>query len=271
MLTLDIAISTHRPEGIARVSRMVLPPIEGVNYVVSWQEHGNAPIPAELQRSDVAIYRFDQKGVSLNRNNAFAHCKSDVIVVSDDDLVLYADGLEKVRKYYEDNPEADFVTFRAEWGCQTKCYPECETRLALPLPKYYYVSNIEITIRRRTAGSLRFHPLFGLGAQKLQGGEDELLMLVAIKRGYDCRFVPIDICLHDHPSTGTKSAFTRGNLRAQGAVIALYWPKTAILRVPLKAWRVARAGRASLLKALVYIASGAIMGCAIYFRTRQYF
>lgn len=271
MLTLDIAISTYRPEGIERVALMVLPPIVGVNYVVSWQEHGNAPIPQALQRSDVAIYRFDHKGQSFNRNNSLARCKGDIIVVADDDLVLYADKLEKVRKYYEDNPEADFVTFRAEWGNHTKLYPKYETRLTLPLPKYYYVSCIEITLRRRTAGSLRFHPLFGLGSPKLQGGEDELLLLVAIKRGLDCRFVPIDICKHDHPSTGIKGAYTPGNLRAQGAVITLYWPKTAVLRVPLKAWRVARAGKASLLMALAYTASGAIMGCAIYWRTRRYF
>ncbi len=72
--TLDLLVATHRPEGILRVAQMVLPPIAGVRYVVSWQNHHDAPEPEVLKRPDVTILRFDGVGLSANRNNALANC-----------------------------------------------------------------------------------------------------------------------------------------------------------------------------------------------------
>ena len=87
MLTLDIAIVTHRPEGIARVAAMNLPVIDGVRYVVSWQSHEEAPVPESLVRDDVEIHRFDGRGISLNRNHAYDHCRADIVLNADDDLI----------------------------------------------------------------------------------------------------------------------------------------------------------------------------------------
>ncbi len=56
MLELDIAICTYGADGPSRVAMMLLPPEEGVRYVVSWQEHGDAVLPEILKdRKDVAV------------------------------------------------------------------------------------------------------------------------------------------------------------------------------------------------------------------------
>ena len=82
MLTLDVAISTYKRDGIRKVEKMLPPPQEGVKYVVSWQEHDDNPIPSELSsRADVEVYRLDKKGLSNNRNNAISHCKGDIILI----------------------------------------------------------------------------------------------------------------------------------------------------------------------------------------------
>lgn len=87
-LTLQVAIPTHAPEGISRIERVLLPPREGVGYVVSWQDHRNARIPdAVAARDDVEVLRFDGRGLSANRNNALEHCRADIILIGDDDLV----------------------------------------------------------------------------------------------------------------------------------------------------------------------------------------
>ena len=94
MLELDIAICTYGADGPSRVAMMLLPPEEGVRYVVSWQEHGDAVLPEILKdRKDVAVFRLDKKGLSNNRNNAIANCTGDIVLISDDDRSIIRKGL----------------------------------------------------------------------------------------------------------------------------------------------------------------------------------
>lgn len=257
-LTLDIAIATHLPEGISRVAKMNLPKIENVKYVISWQNHQDSEIPETLKRDDIEIYRFDLQGQSLNRNNAFSHCSSDIILCSDDDLIYSRDGLLSLIDAFAKHPEVDFATFRSIHHGSKVAFPSQSSQLTLPLPKNYSVACFEIAFRRSTAGWLRCHPKLGLGSKHMHGGEDELLLLTAIRRGLNCRFFPITVCSHPQPSTGTKSTLTSKNLCAMGCIIALTYPWSCVLRVPLKAWRVSRSGQASLAKSLWNLASGAL-------------
>lgn len=238
---------------------MNLPIIDGVRYVVSWQDHRNAPIPKQLSsRPDMNILRYEKSGQSHNRNNAFDHCTADVILCSDDDLIYYSEGLKGIVETFSSHPELDFATFRSNSLHREKVFPTRICRLGIPLPKYYSVACYEIAFRRSSAGNLRCHPLFGLGSPAMHGGEDELLLLTAIHRGLNCQYFPLTICAHPHESTGTKSVFSAKNLRAMGCIIALTYPLTCILRIPLKAWRTHKARQASLIKALWYLSAGAI-------------
>lgn len=255
MITLDIAIATHKPEGIRRLAQAELPVIDGVRYVVSWQSHQDAEIPAALLRDDVEIHRFDGHGQSRNRNNSVEHCRADVVMTSDDDLIFFPEGIRALMEAYEAHPEVDFISFRSIHKSGVR-YPAEPSRLHRILPKGYYVACFELSFRRGCG--LRFCTELGLNSPRMHGGEDEILLQSAIRRGLNCWFWPITVCEHDHPSTGTKARFSNENLRASGAVIALTFGWQALLRVPLKAWRVARAGQASLPRALFYIAQGAV-------------
>lgn len=263
MLTLDLAIVTHRPEGIERVARILLPSMPGVRYIVSWQNHGNAPIPQVLQqREDVEVHRHELPGISSNRNNAIDHCSADIVLFADDDLIYHPEYFDNVRRAFEEHPEVDVATFRSIRH-RKPVYPADITLLRQPFPKGYSVSSLEIAFRRSTAGTLRCCTELGLGAPRLHGGEDEIFLMTAIKRGLRCTFFPYIVCEHDHSSTGTKARLTAGNLEASGCVIALTNPATCVLRVPLKAWRVARSGQAPLLTALYHITRGAIAAAGV--------
>lgn len=266
-VTLDVAIATYRPEGIERLARCTLPRIEGVRYIVSWQQHGDKPIPAELVREDVEVHRFDGLGQSPNRNNAFDHCSAEWIMVSDDDLVFREEGVRELMQSLARSPEVDFATFRTVREGSGE-YPAQETDLRWPLPKGYHVGAIELAFRRSTG--LRCCPEFGLNSPKMHGAEDEALLLTAIRRGLRARFYPVTVAEHDHPSTGTKNVLTSGNLRASGCLIALGWPGTAVLRIPLKAWRIARSGRAPLPKALWHMALGGLSAPGVLRRNREF-
>lgn len=268
-MTLDLAMITYRPEGLDRVAKVLLPQQQGMRYIVSWQQHENAPIPAALMRSDVEIHRYDGIGLSNNRNNAIDHCSADIILIADDDITYLPDAFGEIIRIFRENPSLDFATFRSEKDMDPE-FPSAETSLRNPLPKGYYVTSFEMALRRSTAGGLRMCPELGLGAPRFHGGEDEMMLHTAISRGLDCRFFPITICRHPHPSTGTKTSATDGNLRAFGAVIALMHPWSSPLRVPLKAWRIARSGRAPFLRALRYITAGALAAPALLNRNKTY-
>lgn len=258
MLTLDLAMITYRPDGIERLAKAMLPQVPGVRYVISWQDHRGAKIPQELlSRSDIEILRFDRLGQSLNRNNAIAHCRADIILHADDDVIYTVEGFNAVIQAFESHPEMDVATFRSIHDSWRE-FPNEVTNLATAWPRNYYVATFEIAFRRSSAGHLRCCPELGLASPKMHGGEDEMFLFSAIRRGLTCYFIPATICEHPGVSTGEKSHFSNENLRACGCVIALSRPATAILRVPLKAWRVSRAGKSGLIRALRYISLGAL-------------
>lgn len=258
-LTLDIAICTYGPEGISRVARMDLPVIEDVRYVISWQKDESRPIPQSLlDREDVTVGRTDSVGLSNNRNNSLALCTGDIVLIADDDLTFYPDGIRQILDIYRSNPGLEFATFVCEHESPRRL-PQEPVRLSLPLPKGYSVGSWEISFRREAIlrKGIKFHPELGLNAPSLQSGEDEFFLLCAIKNGLDCRFFPIRICAHPHESTGTKSRMTAGNLRGSGCIIRLYYPWSWPLRVLLKAWRLSRRGQASLFPAILHLLQGA--------------
>ncbi len=269
MLTLDLALATYRPEGIARVAAMDLPVVKGVRYVVSWQEHGDHPVPSQLERDDIKIIRFDLKGQSLNRNNAIDNCTADIILNSDDDLIYDADGLRAVISTFESNPDLDVATFEARMH-GAPLYPAATCRLKEPLPKGFWVATFHIAFRRSSTGDLRFHPELGLGSRLMHGSEDELFLLSAIRRKLDCRFFPVTICAHPHESTGTKSKLTPSNLRAMGCYMAIATPSTLPLRLPLKAFRLWRSGRCGLICAARHLIDGARLAPQILKGDRRY-
>lgn len=256
-MTLDVIIATYKPDGIERVAAMLLPPREDVRYVVSWQAHGNAPLPPKIaERDDVMICRADSIGLSANRNNALENVTADIVYILDDDIEICSDAFDSILTTFAENPEVDIATFKSERGVIRE-FPSTPTDLKTTLPKNYYVVTFEIALRRRTAGFHRFCTAFGVGAKRFLSGEEELFLHSAIRKGLCCRFFPILICRHPHSTTAERRQ-TPGTLRAIGAIIALVTPVTAVLRIPLKVYRLWRENLASPLTALYYIIDGAL-------------
>lgn len=258
MLSLDVAISTYKPEGIKRVEKMLesLPEQPNVNYVVSWQEHANADIPVSLlKRGDVKILRYDIKGLSNNRNNAIDHCTGDILLIADDDLNYRKDFAASVIKPFAINPTLDMALFKIEFK-NKKSYPRQECEIKLPLPKNYYVTSMEIAFRRESFRDLRFYPELGLGAADMHCGEEELFLISAIKRGLNLRF--IDKIIAGHPEETTGDKVSEDILRGQGFVIGALYPFTWWMRVPLKALRNFKSKKSSLAMSLRYLAQGAV-------------
>lgn len=256
-LTLEVMIATCGPDGGRRVEAMCLPRLDGVSYLVSWQEPGGAAVPESLScREDVRVLPLGGLGLSLNRNHCLDNARGDILLVADDDLELYPEGLEAVRRLFRENPGLEYGSFRYDSDV-AKTYPSSACSFAR-LPKDFYQTSFEIALRRDSrAGLLRFPENFGLGAAEFTAGEEELFLKKARINGLDCRFFPVTIACHPGATTGVRARLADGALRARGAVAAVEYPLTAVLRVPLVAWRVSRARQAGFMKALRLMAGGA--------------
>lgn len=258
MLTLEVLIATCRPDGIARVAAMELPELEGVGYLVSWQQPGEASVPPGLaSRPDVRIVKNEATCLSGNRNAAFEAARGDILLIADDDLLFTAKGLKGVIDAFAARSSMQMVLFRNE--SSGKAYPAREVGLGRKLPKGYYVSSVEIALRRECLRDprLRFPEDFGLGA-RYGCGEEEIFVAAAIRRGLDVRFIPHTVCRHEGESTGSGHSLSKTTMKGFGATIALLHPLSAAFRLPLKALRLAADGKAGFFRALAAMGSGAI-------------
>lgn len=258
MLTLDLIIATLGPEGIRRVASMLLPPMDGVSYIISWQRSDGVDVPPAIaSRTDVTLLRDDGIGLSRNRNNALNHSTADIRLIADDDLIYTSEQLRDVIATFESNPGLDVACFRYD-GADSKVYPDRECPL-FPVPKYYFPTSFEMALRNRgEAAALRYDERFGLGSALFPLGEEEELLYRIGRLRLDARFFPVTITTHPGHTTGLRPVTDPRALRGQGATIALFYPRTWILRVPLKAWRNSRAGLAPFFRTLVNAFRGAL-------------
>lgn len=253
---LEVLISTFGEKGLTRLSRMTLPKVQEVRYLVSCQCPGytSLPIPDKLIRDDLRIVFTPTKGLSINRNFAIENATAPLCLIADDDISFTPDAFHTIISTFRDNPDIDLATFKyiGSDGNFEKEYPEFIFSLAQPA-KGYYISSIEIAFRREPIieSGIRFNENFGLGNSRFGSGEEELWVHDLLASGLKGQFVPHLIAIHnDSNTTGLRLMASPPVLRAQGAVIKRLYPNTAFLRVILKAWRSSKATRLSMLSCL---------------------
>ena len=231
--TLELLICTLN-EGIRRVPMLLLPPHEGIKYLVSWQQTGTVRVelPAELEnRSDVTVYTLEGRGLAANRNHALKHATGDILLLADDDSKYSEEYLERVLHNFAKYPLADIICFRAvdHEGNFLKDYPSTPYRYA-ERPKNTYISSVEIAFRRKPSLPF-FDERFGLGSKYLACGEEEVFLHTAFRQGLKIIYVPETIVETDPNTTGKRFLTFAAARRAKGAVLCyLYGPTSAMAR-----------------------------------------
>ena len=124
------------------------------------------------------------RGVGKNRNVAILHSSSDILLFSDDDMV-YVDGYEKkIIEAFEKLPDADIIIFNI--GSMEN---NVDRRINCKIKKVNILNVLNygmprIAIRKNSLqkSNIWITSLFGGGA-KYCGGEDNLFLVTAIKKG----------------------------------------------------------------------------------------
>lgn len=215
-MTLQVLICTYGREGLGRVSKMFLPRLDNISYLVSVQNPANEKLdyPQSLIRKDISIYETDTRGLGLNRNCSIANGTGDILLLADDDLIYTEKGLKTVVEAFEDNPDIDIAAFRYSGGDE-KQYPDSEFDMSYE-PRGYYITSFEIALRRRSIPSyIRFSRYLGAGNDIFGAGEENLFVYRLLKSGLKGRFFPVTIVTHPQLTTGSRIA-TAASLRGQG-------------------------------------------------------
>ena len=222
MLTIQFLISTLG-ERIAQAAKVLLPPMEGVSYVVVWQRNGigSDALPAELkEREDVSIVEDNGKGLARSRNIALENATADLLVITDDDNRYDTAAIELIRNAFEKHPTAGLIQFQALTmeGKPLRNYPAFpytyETR-----PRGTYFCSVELVMRRK-ANLPRFDERLGLGAE-LGCGEEEVFVHKAVKRGVKMIYVPQPLVRTDGATTGGRFLTDAKVQKAKGAVLCI--------------------------------------------------
>ena len=194
-MTLDILICSLN-KGIVRVQDVLLPPQEGVHYIVSYQytdERYLDLIPAALtQRPDVSVYKYKGHGLSANRNLALDKATAEIVMYADDDARILPTTPDTVTRVFADDPQLDVAFFTATTytGKPLKQYPDKAFQV-LALPTGYTISALEMAFRRSSVqGRVRFDERFGLGTRFLTCGEEEIWIEDALRTGLKMCYFP---------------------------------------------------------------------------------
>lgn len=222
-MTLDILICSL-DKGVVRIQDVLLPPQDGVHYIVSYQytdERYLDLIPKVLSlREDVSIYTYKGQGLSANRNLALDKATADIVMYADDDAHLLEETPATILRPFVENPELDVAFFCASTytGKPLKNYPTQDFEV-LAMPTQYSISALEMVCRRqKVQGKIRFDERFGLGTKFLTCGEEEVWLEDALRAKLKMHYYPHKIV---ETSTMLKKSLVyvdAGVQRSRGAI-----------------------------------------------------
>jgi len=159
-----------------------------------------------------------EKGLAKSRNKAIDLAEKDICLISDDDLD-YLENLEKnIIKAFEDNSEADIITFCIRTP-DNKPYKKYKDKPFWHTKKTIMsVSSVEISFRLDSINrvKLRFDERFGLGSD-FPTGEEIIFLSDALDKGLKILYIPINIVIHPIESSGKNYTSSR-LIEAKGAM-----------------------------------------------------
>lgn len=190
----------------------------------------NQGVEMESEESEgfISIFNTSEKGISKSRNMALRKAREEICLIADDDIIYKSNALELIQKAFDDNPNADIITFQIETpdGGMFKNYSKDEfwhnERSLLK------VSSVDIALRRESIVNkkIEFDELFGLGS-KYNTGEQNIFLIDCIRNGLKIKYMPIPIVIHPYENSGR--VLDEKHLISKGAVFYRIFKMKGIL------------------------------------------
>ena len=166
---------------------------------------------------NIKIINTDSRGLSLSRNLAIKNSSKKYCLLADDDIVYKEGFYENILNAFEQNINADVITFMMvdEKGNLFKKYSENMNHNYKSIRE---VNSVVIAFKRESVikNNIEFDPLFGLGGT-FETGEEYLFLRNCLEKKLKVLFRPKIILQHDSKSSG-KLAFRDKNIFARAAI-----------------------------------------------------
>lgn len=146
-------------------------------------------------------------GVAKSRNRAIFECDTDVLIFSDDDTVVFREGVVAVQDEFERDATLDFLLLRSvdHVGELRKSYPRAGSRVSLLNIGRYGTIEIAIRADRVRREKIEFDARFGAGTN-LPLGDEFLFLAALLDRSLHGRHSSIVIARHDRNSSGRSNS-----------------------------------------------------------------
>lgn len=168
-----------------------------------------------------------ERGLSKSRNLAISNSFSDICLVSDDDIV-FVDGFEdKIRKMYEDLPEADIIIYDYSTSDKKRqCKRLGFSPKKLRLIDLLKVSSVRISFKREKIenNNIKFNELFGAGST-FPSGEENLFLKDCFNSRLKIYYYPLVICDVDFEESSWFNGFDEQYFQGKGALSYAFWGK----------------------------------------------
>ena len=199
---LEVLVCTFEDRLSGLISRLPAPQA-GIAYLIchqvpSGQDFDVSPL---RKRDDLRYMRFDDRGLSRNRNHCLRHAVGHICLIADDDIEFLPGWTETVLRGFETRRDATFVTFALVDANDTpkRAYPPAPVRH--DVRSAYRVISAELAFhldRARVLG-VGFNEQLGIGT--LVGiGEENVFLRDLMKQGGAGWLVP-DPIVRNGPST----------------------------------------------------------------------
>jgi glycosyltransferase involved in cell wall biosynthesis len=137
------------------------------------------PIPD----ATIKAYTFAERGVGLSRNNALLRATADLVLFSDEDIILNTDYADTITQEFTAHPEADLILFNVDVDERRATYKNTAfKRIRWYNYGRYPTYSIVARTDRLHSANVTFSLLFGGGA-KYANGEDSLFLHDCLKKG----------------------------------------------------------------------------------------
>ncbi len=223
---LFILISTLN-DRILNIENILQKNSKTIRYVVSHQvtevlnDEVNQFIELLRNREDVYYSELKGMGVAKNRNNTLHFIEpGSISLILDDDVQLCNNIFRTVMKSFDDNPTAEFISFKILDMNGNDYKPYLKEKQWHTLRTLTGVGTTEMAFKSDLIlkNNILFDERFGPGSEVYPTGEDFIFAMDIYKLKANMLFIPIPIVKHPDGSTGRQ--LDNAIIFGRGAVFA---------------------------------------------------
>ncbi|MCR5210545.1 MAG: glycosyltransferase [Lachnospiraceae bacterium] len=177
----------------------------------------------------VRIFECNERGVGRSRNRALSEAKGEIILFSDEDIILDDDYEEKILNEFKKYPDADLIFFNLEVNEKRRTYwNDKKKRVGKFSCGRYPAYSAAARLDALKKSNVRFSLLFGGGAP-YSNGEDSLFFTDCLRAGLKLIAVPVKIGKETYRDSTWFKGYTEKFFYDRGVLFHFLYGKAAVL------------------------------------------